>query len=176
MQPKVYVSFSPSRPVAVFALFYLESGKDIYGWHIEARELNFSAAFFMIEDYYAKSRPHLYRSMEDDVYGSWVTDYPPTKNAIRCPVPEEDSHDLERIQSKFVEDWLYFSDDIHIDTELAFYELHGLPVHEVNIKSKRLSRMHKQDAHWIHMSPATDLDLVQLLRKYWRLSEKNLTL
>lgn len=172
MQPRVYVSFSPDRPGSVFALFYLEAGKDIYGWHIETRELYFSAAFFMVENFYAKCQPRLYRSIEDDVYGPWVCDYPPAKNAIRCPVPEQDSHDLERIQSKFVEDWLFFSDDTHIEAELAFYETHGLPVHEVNIKSKRVPRLHKHGTRFTHTSPGTDLNVVQLLHKYWRLCEK----
>jgi hypothetical protein len=176
MQPKVYISFMPSRPGSVFALFYLESGKDIYGWHIETREHYFSAAFFMIENFYARSQPHLYRSIEDDVYSPWVTDYPPAKNNIRCPVPERDTHDLERIQSRFVEDWLFFSDDIHMESEVTFYQAHGLPVHEVNIKSKRLQRLRKQGAHWVHASPGTDSNVVQLLRKYWRLSEKISTL
>lgn len=172
MQPKVYISFSPGKPGSVFALFYFEAGKDLHGWHIEARNQYFSAAFFMVENFYANRSPCLYRSIEDDVYGPWITDYPPARDDIRCPVPESVGHELERLQSRFVEEWLFFKEDDHIEAELAYYQEHGLPIHEVNIKSRRLHRFQKQGANWIHASAGTDLNIVQLLKKYWRLSEK----
>lgn len=172
MQPKVYISYSPGKLGSVFALFYFESGDDLYGWHIEARSLYFSAAFFMVEHFYANQSPRLYRSIQDDVYGPWIIDYPPTKDEIRCPIPESVGHELERIQSKFVEEWLFFKGDLHLDAELAFYKAHGLPVQEVNIKSRRLQRLHKEGGTWAHMPAGIDLNVVQLLRKYWRLSEK----
>lgn len=172
MQPKAYISYSPGKLGSVFALFYFESGDDIYGWHIEARSLYFSAAFFMVEDFYANRSPRLYRSVEDDVYGPWTIDYPPTKDEIRCPAPESVGHELERIQSRFVEEWLFFKNDVHIEAELAAYESLGLPVQEVNIKSRRLQRLIKEGGTWTYMPPSIDLNVVQLLRKYWRLSEK----
>lgn len=172
MQPKVYISYVPDGPGSVFALFYFESGADIYGWHIEARNLYFSAAFFMVENFYATHAPRLYRSVQDDVYGPWIIDYPPTKDEIRCPVPESAGHELERMQSLFVEEWLFFKNDIHIDANVAAYRTEGLPVHEVNIKSRRLHRLQKEGASLTHATPGMDLNVVQLLRKYWRLSEK----
>jgi hypothetical protein len=172
MQPKAYISYSPGKLGSIFALFYFELGVDLYGWHIEARNLYFSAAFFMVENFYANRAPRLYRSVEDDVYGPWTTDYPPTKDEIRCPIPESIGHELERTQSRFVEEWLFFKNDIDIGTELVAYGEHELPVHEVNIKARRLPRLHKEGGAWTHATPGIDLNIVQLLRKYWRLSEK----
>ncbi len=43
---------------------------------------------------------------------------------------------------------------------------------EVNIRSKRLARLQKTGNSWTYMPPGIDLNVVQLLRKYWRLSEK----
>ncbi|HZW11600.1 MAG TPA: hypothetical protein VFF81_00220 [Noviherbaspirillum sp.] len=172
MQPKVYISDSPGNLGSVFALFYFESGVDLYGWHIEARSLYFSAAFFMVENFYADRSPRLYRSVQDDVYGPWTIDYPPTKDEIRCPVPESVGHELERIQSRFVEEWIFFKNDVRIEDELLAYEALGMPVHEVNIKARRLPRLHKENSTWTYMQPGIDLNVVQLLRKYWRLSEK----
>jgi hypothetical protein len=172
MQSKVYVSYSPEQPGSVFALFYCESGTDVHGWHLETRGPYFSAAFFMVEDFYSGHPPHLYRSMEDDVYGPWMMDCPPTRNEIRCPVPDSVVHELERMQSRFVEEWLFFRDDPHIDAEInAFREL-GLPVHEVNLKARRLHRLPGTDGTWKYMAPGTDVNVVQLVRKYWRLCEK----
>jgi len=172
MQPKVYISYSPGKLGSVFALFYFESGVDLYGWHIEARSQYFSAAFFMVENFYADRSPRLYRSIEDDVYGPWIIDSPPTKDEIRCPVPESVGHELERMQSRFVEEWLFFKNDVHIESELAACEALGVPVHEVNIKSRRFPRLQKENSTWTFMLPGIDLNVVQLLRKYWRLSEK----
>lgn len=172
MQPKVYISCSPGKLGSIFALFYFESGVDLYGWHIEARSLYFSAAFFMVENFYANRSPRLYRSVQDDVYGPWSIDYPPTKDEIRSPIPESVGHELERMQSRFVEEWLFFRNDVRIDAELDAYETLGLPVQEVNIKARRLHRLDKVSNSWTHASPAIDLNVVQLLRKYWRLSEK----
>ena len=172
MQPRFYISYSPGKLGSVFALFYFESGADIYGWHIEARSLYFSAAFFMVENFYDNRAPRLYRSVQDDVYGPWTIDYPPTKDEIRCPVPESAGHELERLQSRFVEEWLFFKNDLHIEAELAAYAAQDLPVQEVNIRSKRLARLQKTGNSWTYMPPGIDLNVVQLLRKYWRLSEK----
>ncbi len=127
MQPKAYISFSPTELEAVFALFYLESDKDFYDRHIETREFYFSTVFFMVENLYAECQPSLYRSIESDVCGPWVIDSPPAKDTIRCPVPGQDSHKQERIQSKFVEDWLFSKGDIHIEAELAHHKKHRLP-------------------------------------------------
>jgi hypothetical protein len=172
MQPKAYISYSPGKLGSAFALFYLESGTDLYGWHIEARSLYFSAAYFTVENFYSERALRLYRSLHDDVYGPWTIDYPPMRHSIRCPVPDGISHELERMQSRFVEEWLFFRNDDHIDGELAAYRELGLPVQEVNIRSRRLHRMTRSGTTLTYVPPGMDLNVVQLLRKYWRLSEK----
>lgn len=172
MQPKIYISHSPGRQGSIFALFYFEAGSDIHGWHIEARSGYFSAAFFMAENFYANKSLHLYRSIEDDVYGPWTIDCPPTRDDIRCPVPASVTHELERAQSQFVEEWLFFPSDNDIDFALSAHEAHEWPLKEVNIKPRRLQRLHKEGDHWTHASAGVDLNVVQLLRKYWRLNEK----
>jgi hypothetical protein len=172
MQPKSYISYAPDKHGYVFALFYFESNADIYGWHIEAKSHYFSAAFFMIENFYAHQAACLYRSIEDDVYGPWTIDYPPTKGEIRCPVPESVGHELERLQSRFVEEWLFFGDDRNVAAERSAYRELGLHPQEVNIRSRRLARLGKEERSWACASAAIDFNIVDLLRKYWRLSDK----
>ncbi len=172
MQPKVYISYSPEQPGSVFALFYFESGGDIHGWHIEARNLYFSAAFFMVEHFYANHSPSLYRSMQDDVYGPWTIDYPPIRDEIRCPVPEAIDHELERMQSVFVEEWLDFRNDRRRVTEDRDGHRDEDALQDVSIKPRRLARMLRQGNIWTYTTPGMDMNLVQLVRKYWRLSEK----
>lgn len=172
MQPKTYIAHTPGKLGNVFALFYCESGTDLYGWHMEARGSYFSAAFFMAEHYYSQRPQRLYRSVQDDVHGPWTIDYPPMRGRIRCPLPDSIIHDLEAMQSRFVEEWLFFKDDPHDERDIAAYNMLGLPVHEVNIRSRRLHKLSRSGPLWVYMTPGVDPNIVQLLHKYWRLSEK----
>jgi hypothetical protein len=172
MQPKHYISYTPEKLGRVFALLYFEQGTEMYGWHIDARSHYFSAAFFAVENFYADKATRLYRSILDDVYSPWIIDHPPSKEKIRSPLPDAVSHELERVQSRFVEDWLFFGDDPHVDAEHAAYGRLGLQLHEVNIRSRKLGRLERKQGTWTAMTAGFDLHVVALLRKYWRLSEK----
>lgn len=165
MQPETYIAYSRDKPDSVFALFYCEHGIDLHGWHIEAHELYFSAAFFMAEKFYADQPLHLYRSLLDDVYGPWAIDCPPIRDSIRCPLPEEVCHDMERIQSRFVEEWLTFCENPYAAAE------HSTPL-QVRIQKKKRNRLHQEGSLAVYTTPGVDLNVVQVLRKYWRLSEK----
>ena len=59
MQPKIHIRYSPGPGGFVSALFYFELGADIYGWYCDAQEHRFSAAFFMLENFYAANAPWL---------------------------------------------------------------------------------------------------------------------
>jgi hypothetical protein len=172
MQPKINISYTLGHFGSVSALFYVESEIDVYGWHVQAKGHYFSAAFFMIENFYTNRATLLYRSLEDDVYGPWVTDFPPTDNAIRSPLPEPVRHELERIQSKFVEEWLFFENDPVAGLELTAYAAQQLPVHAVNVKSRKINRLEKRKTEWEHSTPGIDSNIIDFLQKYWRHEEK----
>jgi len=172
MQPKININYTLGHFGSVSALFYVESETDVYGWRIQAKGHYFSAAFFMIENFYASRSTLLYRSLEDDVYGPWVTDFPPTGNEIRCPLPEPVRHELERIQSKFVEEWLFFENDPVAEPELAAYEKQQLSIHAVNVKSRKINRLEKRKTDWDHSTPGIDPNIIDFLQKYWRHDEK----
>lgn len=172
MQFKHFLSYSPTESGSVFALLYLEQRDDIYGWHAEARGQYFSAGFFMIDHFYASRFSGLYRSAEDDIHDPWIVDYPPVKDVIRCPLPELVSHELESMQSAFIDEWLFFMNEPGTETELAAYAARGLPVHAASIKTRRLGRLDKRHSPWTHSPPNVNQDIVTLLRRYWRLSDK----
>jgi len=168
MQPRTYVSYSGETPHALTALFYLDAQRDVYGWHLTARDRQVSSAYFMIEHFYADRLPVLYRSVADDVYEPWTSDYPPKRDLIRCPLPEPAAHDLEHLQSTFVREWLFFETDTDIDSELAAYREHGMSVQAVNIRCKKLNRFGWRGENWIHATPCTDFNVVYFLEKQWR--------
>lgn len=176
MQPKTHIRFLPDEPSSVSALFYVEHGVDVYGWYThadaQAGGARFSAAFFMLENFYMNRSSVLYRSLEDDVYGPWTNDSPPIDTELRCPLPEPVRHELERIQSNFVDEWLFFENDPAASSELLSYENHRFLVHPVNIKSRKLNRLEKNNKSWEHKTPGIDSNVMDFVEKNWRLNEK----
>lgn len=170
MQPKTYVSCSQGDEQSLTALFYLDAQRDLYGWHLVAYEGQVSAAYFMIEHFYADRLPTLYRSVADDVYEPWVTDYPPRREPMRCPLPDAVVHELERFQSQFVDDWLFFDTDVGVESEAEQRARRGLQVQAVNVRTRKLNRMSRDHGHYIHMTPGTDLNVVFFLEKHWRMN------
>jgi len=168
MQPKTHVSYSEETPHALTALFYLEAERDLYGWYLSARDRQVSAAYFMVEHFYADRLPTLYRSVADDVYEPWTSDYPPRRERIRCPLPETAAHELEHRQSQFIREWLFFDTDPDIAAEIAAYHAHGMQVHAVNIRSRKLNRFGWKAGHWVHATPGADFNVVYFLEKHWR--------
>jgi hypothetical protein len=173
MQPKVHIVFSPGSPSSVSTMFYVEAGADIFGWHAESIGNPFSATYFMIEDYYANSPTLLHRSLQDDLYGRWITDFPPAENPIRCPLPEPVQHQLEQLQFGFVEDWLFFKIDPQAATEIEAYNKLQLPVQSLNIKSKKLKRLQKSGASLTHTTTGADLYIVDYLENHLRFRDMN---
>jgi hypothetical protein len=173
MQPRFYISSSQDKGGSLQALFYYNgSDPDVYGWHVESKGHYFSAGFFMVESFYSSRPTRFYRSMHDDVYGPWVIDYPPAHDEFRCPVTEPVCHELQSMQSRFIEEWLFFRDSPEASPDILAYREHAMPIQEVNIRWKRLPRFGRQGTQWTCAAVGIDLNLPDLLRKYWRLSEK----
>lgn len=174
MQPKIHIQYLPDSG-SLAALFYVELEKDIYGWFMNAAEQRFSAAFFMLENFYAMSASALYRSTEDDVYSPWMIDSPPRAHLIECPLPELLSHEMERLQSVFVEEWLFFDADPAAAEEIQQYEMANMRVHNVNIRLRKIHRLDQQQAVWQYRTPGSDLNIVDFIQKHWRVSGRLLT-
>jgi hypothetical protein len=167
MQPKVYVSYSQKRPHVVTALFYIEREIHLYGWFMAAGHRAMSQAFFMLENFYADTTPVLYRSLSDDVYDPWIIDSPRAESPIRNPLPADIGHELERLQSQFVDEWLFFETDGDAADELAAYQARGLPLHAANIKCRRLGRLHQECDEWVHVTPGIDFNVAGFIETNW---------
>lgn len=171
MQPAAYLCHSLALPPTLATCFYLETGNEIHGWYLHSREHRFGAAFFMLENFYAPGPARLYRSMQDDVYGSWVSDYPRRRAELSCPLPEFFRHELERLQSLFVQEWLFFENDPAATSEIALYERHDLPVWAVNIKHRKLPRLSRQRFCRECRQAGFDMHVLEYLQKHLRVTE-----
>lgn len=168
MQPKIHISFSPQKTVSIYAMFYLETEADIYGWCGAGGGDRFSGAFFMVENFYATRATVLHRSVLGDVYGAWVADYPRNRDGDRCPVPEAMLHELERIQSEFMQEWLFFKNDPDTSSELALYRTKELPINALNVRFHRLGRFIKREPTWSYASAGADLNVIEFLQRHLR--------
>lgn len=157
-------------------MFYIERGVDVYGWYAEARRARYRAAFFMIENFYAEHATLLYRSVEDDVYATWIREVPGPGPSLRCPVEDNLAHELERLQSAFIDEWLFFADDPAQSAEADAFARSALPTFAFNVRSRRLGQLDQTRAVWTHRSPGTNGDILDFLHKCWRFSGKEIFL
>lgn len=171
MQPNIYVSHTEGHPGTVTACFYLEAGKEIYGWRISGKSHRFAAAFFMLENFYADDHAVLYRSVEDDVYSPWMIDRPRQQGQIRSPLPEPISHELERLQSALVHEWLFFENDPEAEAEIAAYDRQGLATQAVNIRMRKLSRLYRAANRWEYRTAGFDKNVNDYLQKHIRVDD-----
>ncbi len=148
MQSKIHVATTPGTTGSTLALLHLESQADVYGWFLASSGPQFFSSFFMLENFYAARQAVLYCSLQDDVYGHWIRDQPPASGHTRCPLPEDAMHELERLKSKLLSDWLHFADEPLTAPDRALYEQHGMLSRAVNVKAQRLQRLIREPAAW----------------------------
>lgn len=169
-------------PAGIAALLYLERGQDVCGWYAQARRSRYSAAFFMVENFYAERVGLVARSMEDDVHGPWQREFPLPLQQIRSPLPEVLGHELERLQCAFMDEWLFFPEDPQDIAEVSRYHSADLPLYAFNVRCRRLSRLSASGygfnnassgnhREWTHSSTGADPNLFEFLQKCWRLND-----
>lgn len=168
MQPKIYIAATAGATGTTYALLYIEVQADVFGWFLECTAGRFSAAFFMLENFYAHRPAVLYRSMSDDVYGQWIRDHPPAMVPMRCPVPESVLHELECLKSTLVQDWLFFAGEPGMANELATHERHDMTGRAVSIKARKLSRLAYKNDGWQYWNAGFDRNMLDYLLKFSR--------
>lgn len=175
-RPHTIHSLSDSLPAGICALMYVEHRSDVFGWYAQARRMNHTAAFFMIENFYAEHATRMYRSEQADVQGSWRREVPLAGDSMRCPLPEPFCHELERLHSSFVEEWLFFPGDPAHRAEVEEYRTRTLPLHAFNIRPRRLRRLQRDQDGWSHDSAGSDQNILDFLQKTWRVQGQELFL
>ena len=171
MQAHGILRYAPRGAGLTAAAACLTVGKHVYGWYIGAVGQSFAAAFFALEDFYSSRPTRFFRSVEDDLYGPWVEQSSPGVVDARNPVPDTLAHELARLQSAFIAEWLFFADVPEAAAEIAAYERLGLPVREVNIQSRQFDKFDRTQPVWRFALPGTDLNLIEYLARCWTLDD-----
>jgi hypothetical protein len=171
-EPVVYLAYSPRGPGLMCAVYYLRQGNDnVCGWFSGAQGNDFPAQFFMLENYYTQLQSQFYLSLHDDVYSGWMRLLP--KPVIELekggPLPLDYGHELEKIQDRFVREWLFFESDEERENETAAYRKMELAVKAVNVKTRKLNKFDTGDVVWTYTGAGFDLGVIKYLRQHWQL-------
>ena len=145
-------------------LFYVDAGSDVVGWQAGGDGRGLSASFMMVENFYDGHSPVLYRSVEDDVHGPWAVQAGHVWRPARCPLPEPLRHELESLQSRVVQEWLFFADDPGASAEREAYRALGLPLRPANVRPRRLARLGGDGDLREYASAAFDPNLLEYLQ------------
>jgi len=167
MQVHSYLATAPRAAGVVSALFYAVLGENACGWYTGSGEFGITSAFFALEQYYA-TQPTVYcRSASGDLRGAWIVETAPITTDIRCPLDEPVCHELARLQSEFVREWIWYAGEPGNGEESEAYRKLGLSPRPINIRASQLQRFDRSRAAWVYMTPGTDLNLVLAVKKHW---------
>lgn len=170
-EPETYLAFSPKGRGLLCALVYTTTERDVLGWWTGAQRDHFHSAFFMLEDFFTPQPQRFLATHAGDIYGGWVYDYarehPRLQEAI--PIDDEACRVLERMQSDFATEWLFYLDTPGHDDDIARYRAEGMPLHSVNLKHRRLQRLDHAGHPWEHISHNADMNILDYIQEYWPL-------
>lgn len=169
-----YLAYAPRGAGLLSAVCYFALNDNIYGWYTGAQLHRFPASYFLLERYYSIHATAFYHSLENDVYGGWVLEFPPLQQRLDrpVPVPEDLCHEMTRMQIAFSREWLFYSDDPAESHEIDAFRQTRLPVQFVNIKSKRLNKLIRGEPVWTYASPNLDVNVIDYLRDNWPLDDR----
>jgi hypothetical protein len=172
MQSHFYLAYTPRGAGVAAAGLFLVVGPSVYGWFTGARDHGLDSAFFALEGYYSAAETVYSRSRDDDVHGPWVTGTGKTATESECPAPEPVRHELARMQSAFVDEWLFYADDPRAQREAEAYHKLELPVQAVNVRASELHRFDQSGPTWVYASPGADLNVIAALAEHWTLDHR----
>lgn len=169
-----YLAYAPRGAGLLAAVCYFALNENIYGWYTGAQSNSFPASYFLIERFYSMHATAFYRTLENDVYDTWILEFPPLQQFLDrpIPVPEDLCHDMTQMQSVFSHDWLFYGDDPTASAEIEAFRQTQLPLQSVNIKSKRLNKLTQDQPIWTYGSPNLDVNVIDYLRDNWPLDDR----
>ena len=171
VQAHIHLGFAPRGVGLLYGLLWFARGNDVLGWFIGAIGGEYSAAYFVLQDYYSNAPTQLLRSAQNDVYGAWLQVSPQGDLTVPHPppVPEALCHELLRLQNEFVRHWLFYGDDPEAHDEAEALRTRELSVRAVNVRPTRLNKFHTAAAVWRYDAPGADTGVLIDLSACWPL-------
>jgi hypothetical protein len=171
-EPQVFLAYTPRGVGLCCALMYLKSERDVSGWFTGARDNETVSAYFLLEDFYARSGTRFYASEGSDLYGGWRYDYaarPARRLATPARVEDALCHLLEHAQDAFFAEWLFGRGAPDAAADAHAYAEAELAMSEVNIQYRMLNRLSRHQPTWTYYSHGFEQPVLRFLARHWPL-------
>ncbi len=163
-----YLAYAPRGVGLLCAVACFTVEENVYGWYVGASGNEYASAFFLLERFYSRHATAFHHTSGDDLYGAWVTDFPPLQQPLEgSPLPEALSHELGRAQN--AQHWLVYRNDPGAEPEIAACRAAELPLGTVGVRNARLNQFDRSDAVWTHSTARFDLHVLDYLKDNWPL-------
>lgn len=170
-QPEHYIAYAPRGPGLECAMVYFVERDHVYGWWIGFKDYQYPSAFFKLENFFSERDTVFLATANSDIYGGWRYEYSRKEPRLDKPIAVDDEicHKLERLQDAFANEWLWFRGGPGSGAEASAFEQAELAVQDVNVKHRRLGKLHKSAPVWTEESHGLNLEALEYLAAHWPL-------
>jgi hypothetical protein len=173
-QAHAHLGYAPRGAGLLYGLLWFAHDDDILGWFIGDHDGEPLAAYFVLQDYAGARTPQLLHSAQNDIYGRWLETGPDGVIDLPHPppLPEDQCHELMRLQYEFIRHWLFFGNDPDATDEARAFREQDLPVRGVNPRAVRLGKFRHGAAIWRYDAPGADTGVLCELSQLWPLDHQ----
>lgn len=153
--PRIFIAFAPRGGGLRCAVAYIPAGDDVIGWYLGRTEGGMESAYFVLENYYSRAPVRFAAVPEGALHSDWIDD--------------DAAHALAGLQEAFVNEWLFYADEIGAELQLAGYAERGLHAGDVNVRVDKLTRLGHGQANWSYYSRDFEHGVLETLSRHWAL-------
>lgn len=169
---EAFLAYTPYGVGLRAAIMYLKTERDVYGWFTGPQDGQSVSAYFLLDAFYTVSGPRFYATEGTDLYAGWTYDYaarPAKRLAARQLLDDALCHELDRAQSAFATEWLFYRDAPGAEGDMQAYAEAELALGETNIRYHRLARLSHTHVTWTYYSPRFEHAVLTFLSRHWPL-------
>jgi len=154
--PRVFLAYAPRGVGLRCAVACLPSGHDVIGWFTGARDGQYAAAYFVLENFYTQWTTRYIAVDAGDLHSGW------TRDEAMC-------RELAALQEAVSREWLVYRSDPAARADFDAYANAELAAGEVGIRFERLSKLSTLQPNWTYYSPDFERGVLKCLSEHWLL-------
>lgn len=152
--PRTFIAFAPRGGGLRCAIAYIPAGDDLIGWYVGRTEGGgMDRAYFLLENYYSRAPLRFASVPEALLHSGWIED--------------DAAHALAALQEAFVNEWLFYADEVGAELQLAAYRERGLHAGDMNVRVDKLARLSRAQPNWTYYSREFEHGVLDALAKRW---------
>ena len=153
--PEIFIAFAPRGGGLRCAVAYIAAGDDVIGWYAGRTGAGVESAYFLLENYHSRAPLRFASVREGALHSGWIDD--------------DAAHALAALQEAFVNEWLFYADEVGAELQLAAYRERGLHAGDMNVRVDKLARFSRAQPNWTFYSRGFEHGVLDALSKRWAL-------